>query len=88
MNLYRNITNRELPALLRIAYEENNGNMEEAAADIETIDIALGVLKIRSLINARSRKAKANRWSTNRNFNGIMGNILQKRKEARNESLL
>lgn len=85
MNLYRNITNRELPALLRIAYEENNENMQEAAADIETIDIALGVLKMRSLINARSRKAKANRWSTNRNFNGIMENILQKRKEARND---
>ena len=79
MNLYRNIKNRELPALLRAAYEENNCNMEEAAADIETIDLALGVLKNRSLISARSRKAKVNRWSSNRNFKGIMENILSQR---------
>lgn len=83
MNLFKNIKNRELPTLLQVAYEENNGNMEEAAADLETIDLALGVLKNRSLINARCRKAKVNRWSTNRNFKGIMENILQQRREAR-----
>lgn len=83
MNLYKNIKNREIPSLLRAAYEVNNGNMEEAAADIDTIDAALGVLKNRSLINSRSRKAKANRWSTNRNFKGIMESILLERKAVR-----
>lgn len=85
MNLYQNISNRELPTLLRASYEVNNGNMAAATADLNTIDTALGVLKNRSLINARSRKAKANRWSTNRNFKGILENILLKRKEASNE---
>lgn len=80
MSIYRNIENRELPTLLRASFELNNGNMEKAAADLETIDVALGVLKNRSLINARSRKAKANRWSTNRNFKGILENILLQRK--------
>lgn len=42
MNLYKNIKNREIPSLLRAAYEVNNENMEEAAADIDTIDTALG----------------------------------------------
>lgn len=81
MNLYQNISTRELPTLLRVAYEERDGDIEEAAADLDTIDLALGVLKNRSLINARSRKAKVNRWSTNRNFKGIMENILLRRKE-------
>lgn len=81
MNLYQNISNRELPTLLRVSYELNKGDMEETAADLETIDKALGLLRNRSLINARSRKAKVNRWSTNRNFKDIMENILLQRKE-------
>ena len=84
MNLYKNIENRELPTLLRASYEVNNGDMSAAAADLDTIDTALGVLKNRSLINARSRKAKANRWSTNRNFKGILENILLQRAKQIN----
>ncbi len=78
-DLYRNIKNRDLPLLLRASYELNEGDLEKAAADLETLDIALGVIKNRSLINSRSRKAKDNRWSTNRNFKGILENILLKK---------
>lgn len=79
MNLYHNIKNRELPTILRVAYEQHNGNIEEAAADLATIDHALGVIKNRTLIHSRCRKSKANRWSTNRNFRGILENIILQR---------
>ena len=46
MSLYNNISNRELPALLHSSYEENGGNIEKVAHDIETIDIMLGVMNL------------------------------------------
>lgn len=75
MNLYKNIKNRELPALLRASYELNNGNIEQAAHDIETFDMLLGVMRMKSVINSRSRK-KETRWSRGRDFRGIIENIV------------
>ncbi len=69
------ITNTELPILLECFYEENNGDIQKTAHDIKTIDMMLGVIKLKSLINARSRK-KETRWSRGRNFTGIMENII------------
>lgn len=43
MNLFRNIKNNELPTLIRVCHDENNGNMEYTAHDLETIDLMLGV---------------------------------------------
>lgn len=79
MNPYRNINLKELPALLRASYDENGGDMENAAHDLETIDLMLGVLKTKSLINSRSRK-KETRWSRGRNFQGIMEAIILRNK--------
>ena len=42
MELYRNIENGEVPALLRSAYEENGRNIEKAADQLETIDMIKG----------------------------------------------
>ena len=58
MDLYKNISNRELPTLLRACYEQNEGDMEKAAEQIETIDMMLGVLKLKTLVNVRDRKQK------------------------------
>lgn len=52
MPLYNNIKDRELPALLKANYEESEGNIEKAADTLETLDIMLGVMKARTLINA------------------------------------
>lgn len=71
----KHITNEELPILLECFYEENNGDIQKTAHDIKTIDMMLGVIKLKSLINARSRK-KETRWSRGRNFTGIMENII------------
>lgn len=79
MDLYKNIKNRELPSLLRTSYEINNYNIEETAHDLETIDIMLGVMKNKSLINSRSRK-KETRWSRGRNFQGVMEAIILRNK--------
>ena len=74
----KNISNRELPALLRASYEENGDNLEEAARDIETIDTMLGVMKMKSLIASRDRRASS-RWSRGRNLHKILENIMEKR---------
>ena len=75
MNLYANINNRELPSLLKACYETNGGNMEAAAHDLETMDLLLGIIKNKSLINSRSRK-KETRWSRGRNFQGVMEAVI------------
>ena len=62
--------------MLRAAFESNDCDLEKASRDLDKMDMLLTVIKNRSLINARSRKAKVNRWSTNRNFQGILENIL------------
>ena len=73
--MYNNIKPRELPALLRSSYEANGGNMELAARDLETIDLMLGTLKLRSLIAARDRSARS-RWSKGRNLTKILEQII------------
>ena len=52
MSLYRNIKNDELPILLRAVYTVNNGDIERTAHDLETIDLSLSIIKMRSLIKA------------------------------------
>lgn len=79
MDLYQNISNKELPALLRSSYEENGGDMEKAAHDLESIDIMLGVMKLKGLIGARDRKASS-RWSRGRNLHKILENVMLRNK--------
>lgn len=56
--LYRNIANRELPTLLHVCFDGNNGDMEKAAWELETIDLMLGVIKMRSLINKHNGRKR------------------------------
>lgn len=58
MGLYQNITNQELPCLLRVCYDENRGDMEATVHDLETFDLMLGVIKMRSLINKFNGRKK------------------------------
>lgn len=58
MDLYRNIKNQELPTLLRVCYEGNGGDMEAAAHELETFDLMLGVIKMRSLINKNNGRKR------------------------------
>ena len=58
MSLYQNIANRELPTLLRVCYEDNDSDMEQTAHDLETIDLMLGAIKMRSLINKHNGRKR------------------------------
>lgn len=58
MSLYRNIKNDELPSLLKVCYDENNGDMEQTAHDLDTIDLALGAIKMRSLVNKHNGRKR------------------------------
>ena len=73
--LFRNITNTELPALLRANYDLNEGDMEKTAHDLETMDMMLGVLKMKSLVNSRERNAKS-RWTRGRNLQAIFERLI------------
>ena len=70
-----NIKNNELQILLEVSLEENGGDFKKSAHDIKTIDLMLGVIKMKSLINRRSR-SKQTRWSRGRDFNGVMEAII------------
>lgn len=74
-----NISATELPILAEASLEINEGDMDKVARDIETMDIMLGVLKMKSLINSRDRKA-ASRWSRGRNLNKILENVILRDK--------
>lgn len=74
-----NISATELPVLAEASLEINEGDMDKVALDIETMDIMLGVLKIKSLINSRDRKA-ASRWSRGRNLSKILENVILRDK--------
>ena len=71
----KNIKDDELLTLLDVCQEENGGDFKKTAHDIKTIDMMLGVMKMKSLINRRSRK-KETRWSRGRNFQGVMEAII------------
>lgn len=75
MQIYDNISNRELPTLLRVCYDASNGNMEQAAHDLETFDMLLGVVRMKSIISSSSRR-KETSWSRGRNFQGVLENII------------
>lgn len=79
MSLYPNISNRELPTLLRCSHEQNGGDMRKTAHDIESIDIMLGVMKARTLINSRDRKASS-QWTRGRGLHKIIENVLLRDK--------
>lgn len=75
MALYKNISNKELPTLLRAVYEECGENLEESADVLEELDTMLGVLKAKSLINSRERSART-RWTRGRNLSAIFEQII------------
>ena len=70
-----NIRPDELLTLLEVSLDENGGDIKQAAHDIKTIDLMLGVMKAKSLINRRSR-SKQTRWSRGRDFMGVMEAII------------
>ena len=79
MDLFKNIKHGELPALLHSSYMENSQDLQKTSRDLETIDIMLGVMKMKSLIGSRDRRAKS-RWSKGRNLHKIMENIITRPK--------
>lgn len=81
MDLYNNISNKELPAFLRAAYEESGKDIEKAADIVETTDMLLGVLKAKSLINSRERSAKT-KWTRGRNIKAIFENIILRKRHG------
>ena len=73
--MFTHIKNSELPALLRSSYDENDGDMVRTYHDLDLMDNMLGVLKMKSLVNSRERKAKS-RWSRGRNLQSILCNLI------------
>lgn len=82
MPLYNNIKDRELPALLKASYEESDGDIEKAADTLDTLDTMLGVMKARTLINARDRGARS-RFSRGRGMKEILTNIMLKKTDRK-----
>lgn len=74
---YNNISTEELVTLAKVVHEENNGELEKTAHDIETIDIMLGAMKMKSLINSRDRSAKS-RFSRGRGLSQVLKNIMSR----------
>ena len=72
---YRNIKEDELLTLVEVCQQENNGDFKKTASDIKKIDTMLSVMKMRSLIDRRSKK-KNTQWSRGRNFVDIIGKII------------
>jgi len=75
MPLYNNISSTELPALFASAYEESSNDIDKAAETLDKIDTLLGVMKMKSLINSRDRRA-ASRWSRGRGLRPILENVI------------
>lgn len=78
---YKNISAKELVTLAKVAHEENNGELEKTARDIETIDTMLGVMKMKTLINSRERSAKS-RFSRGRGLSQVLENIMLRELSA------
>ena len=83
-NLLNHIGNNEFPALAGASLEENGGNIQRTAHDLETMDLMLGVIKMKSLINSRDRNAKS-RFSRGRGIREIFGNIILRDKNGKNQ---
>jgi len=78
----QNISEREMPAMMQACLEASQGDISKAATAIQTIDTMLGVMKMKSLINSRDRRA-ASRWSRGRGLRPILENvILQNRQRS------
>lgn len=75
MDLYNHISNKELPTLLRAAYEESGQDIEKASETLETLDLLLGVQEMKFLVDMRDRSAKS-RWTKGRNYKRIIEGII------------
>lgn len=64
--IYDNISDQELPVLLRTCYEENGCDMEMAAKDIECFDVLLGLQKNRMLLV--NNRTPSGRMRKDRNY--------------------
>ncbi len=73
--MYSNIKEDELLTLVEVCQQENNSDFSKTAHDIKTIDMLLRVMRMRSLIDRRSKK-KNTRWSRGRNFQDVMSAII------------
>lgn len=72
---YRNIKESEIAVLATASHEENGGDLEKTAHDVETIDIMLGVMRMKSLLSSRDKRAKS-KFSRGRGFKQILENII------------
>lgn len=73
--MYKHIKEDEVLTLFEAAMDENDGDFAATAHDMKTIDLLLGVQKVKSLIDRRSRK-KDTRWSRGRNYQNVIEEIL------------
>lgn len=83
-NLLNHIGDNEFPALAGASLEQNNGDVQRTAHDLETIDLMLGAIKMKSLINSRDRNAKS-RFSRGRGIREIFSNIILRDKNGKNQ---
>ncbi len=79
MSPFKNITKQELAVLAPSCFETNEKNLEKTAHDLESIDLMLGVLKMRTLINNRDRNSKSKR-TKGRGLKQILQQVLLRDK--------
>lgn len=76
----QNISKTELPSMLQASLEVSRGDIDKAATTIQTIDTMLGIMKMKSLINSRDRRATS-RWSRGRGLRPILENVILQNRQ-------
>ena len=77
MSNLKNITDAEFPILAHVILDERNGDIAKTATDIRKIDLMLGVMKSKSLLNNFGRRTRTGRLRRIKGLDTILENIIE-----------
>ena len=77
MSNLKNITDAEFPILAHVILDERNGDITKTATDIRKIDLMLGVMKSKSLLNNFGRRTRTGRLRRIKGLDTILENIIE-----------
>ena len=78
MSEIKNITKQEFPVLAEVVLEENDGDIAKSAKDIRKIDLMLGVMKSKSLLNNFGKKTRKGFTRKIKGLDTVLENILER----------
>ena len=77
MSNLKNITDAEFRILAQVILDERNGDIAKTATDIRKIDLMLGVMKSKSLLNNFGRRTRTGRLRRIKGLDTILENIIE-----------